>query len=198
MKFSALYTVFSMPDEIPAGASGEASTDATATMTGAPGCETPAPERVIFPALAAAGGKFRSLPYDANGSVDFDVNLVPDLPEFPRAKDAEGKDILFPWEGHNRSQFLALKSDCFDSKLGYFQYRAFEAIEKARVCLKEYNDIKSGVKAAATTKQDKTEKALLDLATRTENASPEEQAAVAMVLEMLKKKMSKPIGEQVA
>lgn len=195
MKFSALYTVFSMPDEIPAGASGEASADATAPMTGAPGCETPAPERVIFPALAAAGGKFRSIPYDANGSVDFDVNLVPDLPAFPRSKDAEGKDIPFPWEGHNRGAYFALKADCFDSKLGYFQYRAFEAIEKARICLSEYNDIKSGVKAAATTKQDKTEKALLDLATRTENASPEEQAAVALVLEMLKKKMSKPIGE---
>lgn len=184
-----------MSDEIPASASGETAVIATeaAALEGAPGCETPAPERVEFPALTAAGGVFRSKP-DAEGAVHFDVKLVPTLPEWPHSKDAEGKDIPFPWEGHKRSIHLALKKDKFDTLEGYFQYRAFEAFEEAKTALKQYQDCINGVTKAATTKADKTEKTLESLKTLAAGLSAEEQAQVDMVMAMLRQRTAKPIG----
>lgn len=190
---NAISCMFLKADEMPAGASGEAAPATEGGLQAAPGCEAPAPERVEFPALVAAGGVFRSKP-DAEGNVHFDVKLVPTLPEFPRSKGADGKDIPFPWEGHKRSVHLALKKDKFDSLEGYFQYRAFEAYEEARTALKQYQDCINGVTKSATTKADKTEKTLSSLKALAAGLSPEQQAQVDMVLALLRQQTAAPIA----
>lgn len=173
-------------------------------MQAAPGCETPKIERTVFPALTAAGGKFRSIP-DATGAVHFDVNLVPmttddkgqsvpGLPEWPRQKDAEGNVIPLPWEGHNRLTNLALVKDCFDQDQGYFLYRAYEAYEKARIALDHYTEAKTGIAKSADKAAKKHATVLNSLNDLAAGLSDADKAQVQAVMELLNKMRSQPVG----
>ena len=203
MKFfnlsSAIAAVYLMADEIPAGSAPQAS-----TLEAAPGCEPPKPERKVFDKLTAAGGKFLSIPA-ADGSVHFDVSLVPTtknekgedvpgLPEWPRSKDANGKAIPLPWEGHNRNTHLALTVDCFDTDAGYFLYRAYEAYEKAVVALDKYTEAKTGVAKNEQRKAKQQEKILSGLTALAEGLSEEDQRKVREVMAMLAAQRGAPIA----
>ena len=187
---------------MPAAASGESAP--TNGMEAAPGCEAPKPERVIFPKLQAAGGKFRSVPA-ADGSVHFDVNLVPKIKgvdgkevpggaPWPRSLDAEGKPVPLPWEGHSRLTHLALTKDCFDSPQGYFLYRAFEAHEKYLTALDQYTDAVNGVKKDADKAAKKHETVLNGLNEMAATLSDADKAKVADVMALLAKMRATPIS----
>lgn len=191
---------------MPAAASGEAAP--ANGMQPAPGCEAPKPERVIFPKLQSAGGKFRSIPA-ADGSVHFDVNLVPKITgvdgkevpggtPWPRSVDAEGKPVPLPWEGHSRLTHLALTKDCFDTPQGYFLYRAHEAYEKYLTALDQYADAVNGVKKEQDKKAKKHETVLNGLNEMAATLSDADKEKVAEVMAMLAKMRQQPIAPSAA
>jgi hypothetical protein len=148
-----------MPEAAPAPGESNA-------MEAAPGCETPegaTPQgRVPFPALASVGGVFRSEP-GADGTVHFDISLLPEVPEWPLSQDAEGKSIPLPWTGHNRTQYLALTRDCFSSNAGYYFYRMHEAHGKFMSARQEFIDARDGVAKEQQNKAKKTANLLNEL-----------------------------------
>jgi len=192
-----------MADEVATG-SMPAAADGADPLAGAPGCDPPKPERKVFDKLVAAGGKFKSIPA-ADGSVHFDVSLVPTitnaegkavpgLPAWPRPIGEDGKPIPLPWEGHNRSTHLALTIDCFDQDAGYFLYRAYEAYEKAIVALDKYTEAKTGVVRDEQRKAKQQEKILSGLTALAEGLSEEDQKKIAEVMAMLSAQRGAPIA----
>jgi len=181
---------------MPVAASAELPSAVTAEngMQAAPGCEAPKAERITFPKLASAGGVFKSIPA-ADGSVHFDVNLVPKITvdgkevpggaPWPRSVGADGKPIPLPWEGHSRVTHLALTKECFDQPQGYFLYRAHEAYEKYLTALDQYTDAVNGVVASADKKAKKTEQIISGLNQLTAGLSDADKEQVAKVMAML-------------
>lgn len=195
---------------MPAAASGEATAPAATEggMQAAPGCAAPKPERIPFPKLVNAGGKFRAIPA-ADGSVHFDVNLVPritgvdgnEVPggaPWPRSLDAEGKQVPLPWEGHSRLTHLALTKDCFDNQQGYFLYRAHEAYEKYLTALDNYSDAVNGIKKDQDKKAKKHETVLNGLNEMAATLSDADKQKVAEVMALLAKMRTQPIAPSAA
>lgn len=195
-----------MSDEMPVAATAEVAPSAVTPENGmqaAPGCETPKAERIKFPKLVSAGGKFRSVPA-ADGSVHFDVNLVPKIEvdgkqvpgsaPWPRSVGEDGKPMPLPWEGHSRATHLALTKDCFDTTQGYFLYRAHEAYENYLTALDNYTDAVNGVAKASDQKAKKTEQVLNGLTAMAAGLSEADKKKVEEVLAMLANMKNAPIG----
>lgn len=148
------------------------------TMEAAPGSEKPEGAadtgRIVYPQLAACGGKFRCTPTPEDATVHFDKTLLPSVGPWPLSKDQDGKDIPLPWTDHSRIKHFALTKECFDSEVGYFYYRMWEAHSKFQDAHQDYVDAVNGVDKAKVSK----DKQAAQLAKGLEAMSAELQAAM--------------------